>query len=266
LAGLQAEIARYQQAHDPLRIVLKRDPKPPQYALRLRLEDAPPIDHWGLVVGDIAHNMRSALDYVAWALTGRGPQGVPTRRQDVKKVQFPIVSSSETNFNKSRVKPFLRPADFDRFKRFQPYHRRHPNRHPLAVLSALNNEDKHRVPQVAIPTLDCGGYRMECVRDGTLTHLRRYRRVTMKDNAKLASFRVHRVGTATPEVRYDGDPEFFVGLANGHRVWGDTGSVYSTLGKIGVYVGSIVNAFALSLGDWEGREAGRPFIWIEVVR
>jgi hypothetical protein len=29
-------------------------------------------EHWGLLMSDIAHNLRSSLDYIAWAIVSRG--------------------------------------------------------------------------------------------------------------------------------------------------------------------------------------------------
>jgi hypothetical protein len=41
-----------------------------------RIPDAPPVHKWGLVVGDVLHNLRSALDHLAWQLVlanGKSP-------------------------------------------------------------------------------------------------------------------------------------------------------------------------------------------------
>jgi hypothetical protein len=106
------------------------------------LEPNPPI--WGVIVGDFCHNLRSALDHLVYELSGH-------RRM----TQFPIFTS---------IDDYLVPDDCGRIKRdqllrgvperdraiidgYQPYQRGAENasHDPLAILSSLNNADKHRV-------------------------------------------------------------------------------------------------------------------------
>jgi hypothetical protein len=53
------------------------------------IDPMPPI--WGLMLGDIANNLRSALDQLAWAIVTRGrkPPATLSKRQR-RQVYFPI--------------------------------------------------------------------------------------------------------------------------------------------------------------------------------
>jgi hypothetical protein len=48
----------------------------------------------GVIIGDVAHNLRSALDHLFWQLHCHYI-GVPKPRWDTRKVQFPIEDRSK---------------------------------------------------------------------------------------------------------------------------------------------------------------------------
>jgi hypothetical protein len=85
---------------------------------------APVPSRWGLMLGDVAHNYRSALDHIAWAVVcrGRKPPTVLTEGQQ-RAVQFPI-ADERAAFNsslRSRL-PGARRGDVGVIRRRQPYH------------------------------------------------------------------------------------------------------------------------------------------------
>lgn len=121
-----------------------------------RIEVAQPPNHlwWGAIVGDIAHNLRSALDQLVWQLvllTGRQAPG--------SKHQFPIAL---------REVDYLGPAGTQRgmrnrmlagiddehlavIDRVQPFRMGDSaEAHSLAHLQWLSNVDKHRVIHTAL--------------------------------------------------------------------------------------------------------------------
>jgi hypothetical protein len=62
-----------------------------------------PVD-WGVVLGDILHNLRSALDHLAWTLVARGKRPTDTlSRREQNAVKFPIYKSRQ-EFN-SAIRP-----------------------------------------------------------------------------------------------------------------------------------------------------------------
>lgn len=110
---------------------------------------APPAT-FGPVLGDVVHNLRSALDHIAWNLALLNLQG--TSREPYGLTAFPLILDTT-------------PGSIDKFYRLledvlpdavpdiidlQPCHRQYPPGYELAILDALWNADKHRV-NVTIP-------------------------------------------------------------------------------------------------------------------
>lgn len=112
----------------------------------------PPKVRWGVLIGDVLHDVRSALDHLAWQLAllnGPPPEhtafpifrdpclyaettrkGKPTRRSGLRKVEG--------------LAPFAQAA----VEVCQPYRDPiEPDKNPLWTLHVLNNADKHRVVQ-----------------------------------------------------------------------------------------------------------------------
>lgn len=128
-----------------------------------RFSTVPDLTGWGLIIGDCVHNLRSALDHVVWqaaGIAGRAPSGT----------EFPIFTDKvrflwpETKKGGGLYK--IRGIKDRSVRAFiedtQPWKRRPqgPNDEHLAVLHALDINDKHRVlsPIAVIPrTLDLVG-------------------------------------------------------------------------------------------------------------
>jgi hypothetical protein len=136
---------------DPNEISAERDPdRPEELVIRIR-KIREPDPYWGVLIGDVLHNARSALEYAIFELgindSGAAfyePDPVTGRR---KRTQFPIFDT-EAEFENRGI-PML-PGLSERHRAviegLQPYHgiNRGP-RHPLAALRDLANADKHRV-------------------------------------------------------------------------------------------------------------------------
>jgi hypothetical protein len=105
-----------------------------------------PVVRWGVVVGDVVHSLRSALDHLAWQMANLHAQpAIPWR------VHFPI-AGTKTNFRRAFRKSQIPPQFRDFVGGFQPYkHVQGPDGwsgpyiHPLAHLQELSNDDKHKV-------------------------------------------------------------------------------------------------------------------------
>lgn len=116
---------------------------------RLRVIRQPPL-WWGVIVGDFAHNARSALDHLIWQLV------LANRKLPGSTNQFPIFST-EKEWNRQieygrvppkykRRRPMLKGVSKvmqTRIRELQPYQRPHVV-NALDRLSWLNNVDKHR--------------------------------------------------------------------------------------------------------------------------
>jgi hypothetical protein len=122
-----------------------------EYVFRVDVE--PPPEDWGTRVGEFAHNLRSALDNLVWQLALLGG-GTPD-----KSTQFPIFEDEvEWNSGKRRSQTrALRPHYVARLKPAQPFHLgENIALHPLAILTHLNNLDKHRAVHVGFVWLPDG--------------------------------------------------------------------------------------------------------------
>lgn len=144
------------------------DPGTNDYVFRLT---TPPLDpEIGVIVGEFAHNLRSALDIMLWqVILARGG------RPRIGVTQFPIYED-EAKF-KGKAEALTRGVsreDFAFIEAAQPFNnRRHPHLssylvnvrseratqfaewHPLALLSHVNNVDKHRYlhPTISGPVM-----------------------------------------------------------------------------------------------------------------
>jgi hypothetical protein len=145
-------------------------PGPPEeYFFRIRFFELPPSE-WGLILGDFAHNARSALDQLAYQVVLLGNGGVHQ-----EQTQFPIVLAP-WNWPKE-AKKRLRGASsrhVDIIESFQPYHRRDlygwnsvrgAIEDPLAILNRLSNVDKHIVLNATAASVQTIGWDVESVRD-----------------------------------------------------------------------------------------------------
>jgi hypothetical protein len=109
--------------------------------LTIRVEEIKPYPpEMALLIGDAAHNLRCALDHLAFAFAK------PANAKEEKAVQFPIVSKrrdfrGEANRRLPGVPRRVRAA----IERLQPYHgRKWPRTKMLGQLRDLSNWDKHR--------------------------------------------------------------------------------------------------------------------------
>lgn len=123
------------------------------FQLLAHVSEQPPWERWGVIVGEVAHDLRSALDQITWALTvaNRGsPPEPPTGWW--KRVEFPIFTDP-ARFQAS-AKDDLRGVHssvLPLFESLQPYRRSpsHPERDPLAILHNLSIRDKHQALPLA---------------------------------------------------------------------------------------------------------------------
>ena len=121
-------------ASEPYRCAIDKDPQDGRYIFSPYLIAGIPLT-WGLLIGEVAHGLRSALDNIAWSFAVKRDEGTV----------FPIYIKDSPKFiNKLKR---LRSDIWSDVKAVQPYNR--PNgerrRHPLWLLSRIDNIDKHRI-------------------------------------------------------------------------------------------------------------------------
>lgn len=159
---LEAEITEFMtglKQGESYDIAVEIEPEPRKEVRRLRVLTPIPALRWGILVGDIVHNARSALDHLIEQAT-IAHHGTPLPRTD-----FPVFTDRDDFFRREKsgeparssglyairgVSPQVRAV----VEKLQPYQRGSEyRRSPLWVLHELWNMDKHRVvPVVGIST------------------------------------------------------------------------------------------------------------------
>jgi hypothetical protein len=167
--ALHAEVDAWFMRH-PYEVFGQYEPgSPEKYVFKARFLELPPSE-WGLILGDFAHNARSALDHLAYQVVMLGNGGMHQ-----EQTQFPVVT--EPGKWQQAAASRLKGAS-DRhiqiIESFQPYHRRDLHgqqtiwgaiEDPLAILTRLSNIDKHIVLNPTPATVQSIGWDIEIVRD-----------------------------------------------------------------------------------------------------
>jgi hypothetical protein len=121
----------------------------------------PPIEFWGMLIGDCVHSLRSALDNLCFS-AARLQCDPPA---DPRGVQFPIFDTrKDYNDNAARTLRQLPDAAVHLLEHCQPFQKGDANeieKHSLMNLQYLSNQDKHRIPQVALLRVHQRDHRQE---------------------------------------------------------------------------------------------------------
>lgn len=127
---------------EAIRIVPEFEPETGFHKIFLEMD--PPGPEFSLIIGESAHNLRSALDHLAWQLaTVDGPPPMP------ESVQFPILSRKpRKGFANHRFVNGMRPEHRAILEDFQPYNAGHDET-ILEGLAWISNTDKHRLLHTA---------------------------------------------------------------------------------------------------------------------
>jgi len=219
------------------------DEKTGEQVLRAKL----PFDlrlTWGLMVGDVTHSLRSALDNLIWQLVlanGRDPT--------FQRNSFPIfldVAKYGADIGTSLAG--VRRDAATHIEGLQPYHARNaPEHEPLWLLHDLDNWDKHRVPNMAL--IDIMVARFRLLEDSTQVDLRSIvekgmRKGPFQDGAEVARFSLPEIPPKPPfnvgvEYQFDARIAFEQGgPGKGHPV-------LDFLDALTVLIDQTVNDFAV---------------------
>lgn len=120
--------------------------------------DADPPAALSATIGDVLHNLRSALESVAWAACHAGPL---TEEQEAC-VHFPIVRDCKDWWSAKGALFNVSDSHRDVFRQLQPWFwdeearkmgldvAPDPDRHPLVRLHKMAIDDRHRLPHVVL--------------------------------------------------------------------------------------------------------------------
>jgi hypothetical protein len=110
-------------------------------------EESPPTSDWALAVGDIVHNLRSALDHLAVQLAILNGNTM----EQASAVVFPVcLTHREFLKSTKRFKNLVSPSALTALEWAQPYYAAKVRNLPaennvLWIISKLDNIDKHRI-------------------------------------------------------------------------------------------------------------------------
>ena len=196
----ESELNAFRRAEDIFRkktnnkiVRAEFNPKTGKDVYRVSMKVSPPLE-WGVLLGEIAHNLRSALDGVVYQLA------LLNTKTPARKTQFPIflVGRTERKRSGNLIPHFEREGrgmigDLGKehqalIKRLQPYKSGREGRNsPLWHLYEINNADKHRLIQVVgikPAGLSWGGWGDDVEQPSFPTS----RPVVLKDGAKFCEF------------------------------------------------------------------------------
>jgi hypothetical protein len=135
---------------DPYASVIDNNPDNEMWSVYLQMR--PPPHEIAILAGEFAHNLRSALDQLAWQLV------IDNRGTPNEDTAFPIFLNRYTdagNPHKVRITPKVAIPVRAIVKEVQPYvpNSAEPRYSPLGALAWLNNVDKHRTMPTLVGTL-----------------------------------------------------------------------------------------------------------------
>ncbi len=167
-----------------------------------------------VIVGEFAHDLRSALDHLAWREAVERV-GVARAEAVANSIKFPVTKRS-ADFESAQALEYVSDEARAIMERHQPYKRRNSN--ALALLYWFNREDKHRTVQTAsvsmLPQLGMPPDFLECnlfvpILDWNMAGPRPFHRLKGKTN--VVSLRFDPAGP-DPQVRVKGTPYVEIGF------------------------------------------------------
>lgn len=181
-----------------------------RYSVIARIKGIPPTQRWSLIVSDCLSSLRSALDYLVYAIaiqeSGMNPP------PDEGKLQFLIADNLE-RFEKSAWHIQSLTEETRRLiESVQPYHRPYPGLPPLlAILRDFNDSDKHRLLHVMVTSTAQGAFRdIRNVPDGTSIQIEATP-FDVVDKTEIAALVFE---TPTPDVKYQFIADFVIAMTH----------------------------------------------------
>ena len=137
---------------NPYSVLQKVNADSTRYAIVIRVNEAPPLYQWSLMIADCIYSLRCCLDHLVYAIACH--EALPKSPSHEGRLQFPI-ANDRADFEDAVVcrKQLGTIGDPVRaaIERYQPYNRPHPDLPPLlSVLRELSNRDKHKLLSLAL--------------------------------------------------------------------------------------------------------------------
>lgn len=241
------------------------------YAIRYESEDEsdqitasgsyllrPDVETWGGILGDVVHDLRSALDHIAWQTTlnrhGPAPPEPLPRRDPWRRIAFPILSDStlwDAEFEKGGHLWGVKDLKA-RFERHQPFTTGPlaPEREPLSMLEGLWNIDKHRCihfarVEAAIDTIDPTTWAGSAIPVVAIDwYMDEFR--TVEEAAPVARFKILAPIPAQGEVHMNSTVIAYIALEEGPPAFGE--ELFKVIDDVTASVREVVDEFSDELG------------------
>jgi hypothetical protein len=148
LDSLEAKVREWSESHTH-RYDTHLDRESGKQLVYIRFPEPVP-DELRLIIGDCLHNLRSALDNLAYQLAIRHHGSRPLPDRFDRRSEFPIFGERKWRERERRDKiGCIHPDAQAIIKRLQPHNRGNKfTSDPLWMLHELNNMDKHRAPHI----------------------------------------------------------------------------------------------------------------------
>jgi hypothetical protein len=231
--ALHREVSLFSEA-DAIKIIHDGDLETGDYVFWVELLEEPPLREWGLTVGDILHNLHSALDSLAWQLTiahyGRELTG-----SEAKSIYFPL-SRCPSDFRGWAVLKHVTHGHRRLLQNVQPYQGGYEL---LSVLADLSRRDKHRAIHPTCLIDDDFSITAKAVRDCEVLRLVREPPGPLEDGRNLARVQGRTTGPE-PEIEGEADLKCHVALS-------DRTPLQSLMDDMGKTVGRVLRTFEPTL-------------------
>jgi hypothetical protein len=218
---------------------IRGDPKP--YCIEVGFETEPgchvarfmelrePNLQLGATVGDIAHNLRSALDVIAWQLAIQHNRKAASRNR--RHITFPITRDGPT-FRKHHLLGFISDRALVVIESLQPYER--PGRghlEALRFLCTVSNADKHRIATGTFTSLGFTGISY-VPESGSVLSVQDLTEpgMAIESGAPIANITID--GPPQTKVRVEGEPSLQILFSGGREQYGPlvVMAMFSTVG------------------------------------
>ena len=193
------------------RIAHDIEPETGDHVFWMNLAEEPPLGEWGLILGDVLHNLHSALDALAWQLASIGLGREPTEKE-APGISFPIRKRPE-DFASASLEHFTS-THRGMLGEVQPYKRGHE---ALWTLRQLSNRDKHRIILPTYLMHEDFKLTVSVVRDCEIVSVTHTPPGPFKDGRELARVKV---AIAGPELETEGHAKLsgYIALSDGTRL------------------------------------------------
>jgi hypothetical protein len=219
------------------------EPASNDWVVRFRVHEEPPIE-CAVVIGDVIHDLRSAVDHLAWQLV------IANGAEPTARTQFPIYSTEQSYGAERAQQVLVGMSDEDKrtIESFQPFRQdaAADRPHELAVLQELSNVDKHRVVHATLIQTAGSSFTIYGLEDASGMGPVRPQFGVLEDGAELARIQLVPAGDS-PRIQVDANLDLAFAFADPDSLVYNE-NVLGVLVEIGEYVENVVATFAPRFG------------------